>query len=290
VKTYIVAVSGGVDSVVLLDMLVNTALIGKNNRLIVAHFDHGIRPDSSADAQFVAALAQQYGLGFETKREELGPHASEEKARQHRYAFLQSLAQKYDATIMTAHHADDVVETIAINMIRGTGWRGLAVLDTPAIERPLLQHRKSDLLTYAKTHRLVWHEDSTNSSDAYLRNRVRRQLASLDQDTHQLLRMYHTRQVYLKNHIDEEVARIIPKEHEYSRYLFANMNTSAALELLRAVFTTHTGVSPTIPQRQLALHAIKVAQSGKKHAVGGQIHLVFNRRGFIVESGSGVVS
>ena len=132
---YVVAVSGGVDSVVLLDMVAQEVA---PQRLIVAHFDHGIRPESADDAAFVKSLAKQYGLTFETKREELGANASEELAREHRYAFLRDVAKRYSATIMTAHHADDIIETIAINMTRGTGWRGLAVLDSPGIERPLL--------------------------------------------------------------------------------------------------------------------------------------------------------
>src|SRR3989344_5293986 len=114
---YIVAVSGGVDSVVLLDMLIKQ----KEHNLVVAHFDHGIRVDSDADARFVWELAKKYELSFEVRREELGDAASENTARSHRYAFLRDIAKKYSATIVTAHHADDVVETIAINLTRGTG-------------------------------------------------------------------------------------------------------------------------------------------------------------------------
>ena len=100
---FIVAVSGGVDSVVLLDKLVK---IGKS-QLIVTHFDHGIRPDSADDAKFVAGLAKKYDLVFETGGLELGANASEDLARQKRYAFLRTIANKYDAQIVTAHHMDD---------------------------------------------------------------------------------------------------------------------------------------------------------------------------------------
>src|SRR5690606_26701133 len=104
---YIVAVSGGVDSVVLLDMLSKKT----EHELIVAHFDHGIRPDSHEDAAFVQKLAQRYGHTFEMKREELGAYASEATARERRYAFLGALAKKHQAAVMTAHHLDDLVET-----------------------------------------------------------------------------------------------------------------------------------------------------------------------------------
>ena len=176
---YVVAVSGGVDSVVLLDMLVSKQpsniyqLPTTNYQLIVAHFDHGIRDDSNQDAIFVAKLAKKYGLPYVEKRVDLGVNASEEKARDERYDFLRSVAKQHDAKLVTAHHADDVIESIAINLSRGTGWRGLAVIDSDVI-RPLTDMNKSEILSYARNHNLKWREDSTNSTNVYLRNRIRR--------------------------------------------------------------------------------------------------------------------
>src|SRR5690606_16183672 len=107
---YLVAVSGGIDSVVLLDKLASEG----THELVVAHFDHGIRKESFLDAQFVERLSKKYGVPFETRREELGKYASEELARERRYAFLREMAAKHDATIVTAHHMNDIAETIAI--------------------------------------------------------------------------------------------------------------------------------------------------------------------------------
>ncbi|MFZ1301261.1 MAG: ATP-binding protein, partial [Candidatus Microsaccharimonas sp.] len=92
--TYIVAVSGGVDSVVLLDMLARASsrLPSPGPQYIVAHFDHGIRDDSRDDAQFVKHLAETYGLVYESERVELGVGASEELARTKRYEFLRGVA------------------------------------------------------------------------------------------------------------------------------------------------------------------------------------------------------
>ena len=172
---YVVAVSGGVDSVVLLDILSKQPDL----ELIVAHFDHGVRFDSGIDAIFVAGLAKKYGLKFELKREELGPDVSEDVARTRRYDFLRSVAKKHNAQLVTAHHADDVIETIAINLLRGTGWRGLAVLDSDVV-RLLTGVKKSEIIDYANDHKLMWHDDSTNFENKYLRNRVRHHTNNLE--------------------------------------------------------------------------------------------------------------
>jgi tRNA(Ile)-lysidine synthase len=168
---YIVAVSGGVDSVVLLNLLIKQ----KDVELVVAHLDHGIRTDSVKDRRFVAELAQKYGLRFVYKRVNLGQKASEELARQARYDFLNSVKNKYSAdAIVTAHHQDDVLETVIINLLRGTGRKGLSSLKSSSeIIRPLLNTPKNDILEYAKSNSLKWREDETNRDTKYLRNWVR---------------------------------------------------------------------------------------------------------------------
>jgi tRNA(Ile)-lysidine synthetase-like protein len=276
-ETYVVAVSGGVDSVVLLDMMAK-----QGARLIVAHFDHGIREDSAQDAEFVAGLAAKYDLPFETKREELGAGASEELARDRRYAFLRSVARRHSARIATAHHADDVVETIAINMSRGTGWRGLAVLSRADTVRPIIGLHKHELIWYAGEHGLEWHEDSTNAQDIYLRNRLRGQLAHFNSGHKQQLGDLRARQVDLKRQIDQEVAELVGKA-PYSRYFFTTIGQVEAVELLRFVFIKEVGFSPTEPQRQRALAAIKVARAGSRHDVGDGARLAFTRTEFVVE-------
>ena len=171
---YIVAVSGGVDSVVLLDILRQEPGL----ELLVAHFDHGMRSDSSEDREFVEDLAESYGLPFIHEEGRLGIGASEATARAARYKFLHKVRQSNGAAaIITAHHQDDVLETAIINLLRGTGRKGLTSLQSRAdIVRPLLSFPKSALLTYAKRTPLVWHEDSTNQNLDYLRNYVRQKI------------------------------------------------------------------------------------------------------------------
>lgn len=276
---YLVAVSGGIDSVVLLDMLVSHG----GHELTVAHFDHGIRPDSAADARFVAALAQRYNLPYVGQREELGREVSEETARARRYAFLRSEALKREALIVTAHHSGDVVETMAINLTRGTGWRGIAVMDNPEVARPLLSLTKGQIRQYALEHRLEWVEDSTNSSDDYLRNRIRRRIGrDISPERLQVTLAAWQKQVKLKRDIDAEVLRLLGSMGgKYSRYFFIQISPLAATELLRALVLQMTGSSPTRPQLALALLRIKTGRVGTSFRLG-DIWLEFGSRTFSV--------
>lgn len=168
---YVVAVSGGVDSMALLDMLRSMPKL----RLIVAHYDHGIRTNSNIDRKLVQAYANRHGLTYVYDEGNLGSGASEAAARQARYDFLRKVKDTVRArAIITAHHHDDVLETAVINLLRGTNRRGLTSLKSRGdIVRPLLQVPKSALKTYAKDNQLVWREDSTNQDTKYLRNHVR---------------------------------------------------------------------------------------------------------------------
>ncbi len=177
--SYVIAASGGVDSMVLLDLLADMAEASRGDiRLVAAHFDHGIRPDSALDRQLVQDVAAARRLVFIHDEGKLGAEASEAAARKARYAFLNQVKQAAGAdAIITAHHQDDVLETIIINWLRGTKSRGLSSLRSTAdVMRPLLGVAKADIRAYAATRQLEWREDSTNEDEKYLRNYVRRQL------------------------------------------------------------------------------------------------------------------
>lgn len=278
---YLVAVSGGVDSVVLLDKLVRE---GKHE-LVVAHFDHGIRDDSADDALFVEGLAALHSLPFVTERRELGKNASEAHARAHRYAFLRIQAKRLGAAIVTAHHADDILESIAINLSRGTGWRGLAVLDGEGMVRPLLSMTKADIRDYARARRLEWVEDSTNETDAYLRNRLRRKIsAQLPEPSKRALLELRREQRQIKRAVDHELRRFIRPNGEYSRYFFTMIDDMAAGELLRFVVLAREATPPTRPQAARALIAVKTAAPGTSYQVGTGVSLRFSLRTLIVET------
>lgn len=272
---YILAVSGGVDSIVLLDLYAQS----KHN-LVVAHVDHGIRSDSADDARFVEAVAKSYKIPYVSKRFELGEGASEEDAREARYKFLFEQAKVYRAEIVTAHHLDDMVETIAINIHRGTGWRGLAVINRKSLHRPLLSLSKSQIYQYALKRRLEWVEDSTNRTDAYLRNRLRSKL-KLDRDDVEALSNLRLDQIQLKREIDREVSRLT-KKYAGSRYFLTQTPVEVAVEILSHEIKETTGVRPVASQVKRALVAVATAKPNTSFHVGEHVVINFSSRNYQV--------
>ena len=275
-KKYLIAVSGGVDSVVLLDMLAK-----KHENILVAHFDHGIREDSKEDAIFVRQLAVKYGVKFFTKREELGANASEEKARRARYKFLRELSEKQNATIVTAHHLDDVAETIIINMVRGTGWRGLAVLNAEDIYRPLINFKKQEIINYAKQNNLKWREDSTNSLNVYMRNIVRHKI-DLNNEQKNELQILHQEQIRLAKEIKSEVTSLlksIKNDNKISRYFINSIDQASAYEIIREL--TKGELTPN--QIDSVINAIKTQRNGTIFEASKNIKIHFTTRFFTLE-------
>ncbi|MCD6495568.1 tRNA lysidine(34) synthetase TilS [Candidatus Bipolaricaulota bacterium] len=181
----LVAVSGGVDSVVLLDILGRLST-EYSLSLIIAHLDHRLRgEESSEDARFVAKLAEQYGLPLIGESIDVRSIAEERKvgieeaARFVRLRFLREAADDAGATkIAIGHTANDLAETMLFNLIRGAGMTGLAGIkpvNAPFI-RPLIEISRSEIVSYANEHGLSWREDRSNADMAFTRNRIRHQI------------------------------------------------------------------------------------------------------------------
>jgi tRNA(Ile)-lysidine synthetase-like protein len=283
---YIVAVSGGVDSVVLLDMLVNGQIDLTDAEFVVAHFDHGIRENSADDASLVAELAQRYGLPFEIERVELGSDTSEEKAREERYKFLQKSRKKHEAShIITAHHQDDLVETAIFNLTRGTGWRGLASLkSTDGILRPLLHLKKEDLYSHARKHQLNWSEDITNQDETYSRNYLRRQLIpkanAIDPSFKNKLNDIIVKVQELQIEIDAQikdllnVAKIDGSSFILPRHKLVMWPRAVSLEVIRAIILRlDSDWHPTTTQLNLVLNFCKASRPGKTYEVTKQVRV-----------------
>lgn len=291
------AVSGGVDSVVLLDMLVNGHIDLPDAEFVVAHFDHGIRQNSADDARLVADLAARYGLPVEIERVELGANASEEKARNERYKFLQKSRKKHGAShIITAHHQDDLVETAIFNLSRGTGWRGLTSLkSTDGILRPLLHLKKEDLYSHARKYQLNWSEDITNQDETYSRNYVRRSLIpkanSVDPTFKARMNDIISKVQSLQKEIDLQIKDILAQAkldddtYILARHKLVMWPNIVSLEILRAIVTElDPDWHPTNLQCNLMLNFCKISRSGKtyevtKHAklISTKTHLEFKK-------------
>lgn len=178
----IIAVSGGVDSVALLDLLSGHAS-DLELSIVVAHVDHGIQPDSATVRQSVAALAKKYQLPFEVTELHLGPQASETDARRARYAWLREVQQRRGAKyLVTAHHQDDQIETVLLRTLRGSAPAGLAGIGRRArggLVRPLLPFTRRELVEYAAARNLPVHDDPANRDPRHLRSWVRGTLLPL---------------------------------------------------------------------------------------------------------------
>lgn len=182
--TVVVAVSGGADSVALLDVLAGFGSLGL--RLIVVHLNHCLRgAESDADEAFVRELAGKYGVTFVTqavdvqelsRREKL---SLEEAGRVARYRFFSEIAASCKArAVVLAHHADDQAETVLMRLLRGAGGSGLCAMAAKSglYVRPLLSVTRSEIEAYLHERGLLFRTDSSNADVNFLRNRVRHEL------------------------------------------------------------------------------------------------------------------
>ena len=180
----ILAISGGADSVALAYLLKQLEY-----DFTMAHCNFGLRnKESDADEVFVKKLAKKLGVKCFTKSFETLKFATENKisiqiaARDLRYDWFENLRQKLRLDfILTSHHRDDDIETFFINLLRGTGIKGM--LGVPqkkgSIVRPLLFTKKNEIYDFLKKNKIEYREDSSNKDDKYLRNKIRLQLIPL---------------------------------------------------------------------------------------------------------------
>lgn len=174
----LVAVSGGPDSLALLDLLAEAAGDFRLG-LVIAHVDHGIYPASAAVATRVHQLAASYRIASLERQLELGPGTSETAARAARYRALEAMRREAGAEwIATAHHADDQAETVLMRVVRGSGPAGLAGMAPRRgrLIRPLLPFRRADLARHVLSVGLVAWQDPANADPRHLRSWVRQQV------------------------------------------------------------------------------------------------------------------
>ena len=224
----LVAVSGGLDSVVLTHLCRRVGI-----KIAVAHCNFGLRGKESAeDAQFVEELAKKLSIQYFVKCFETNTYAKKNKlsiqvaARELRYNWFKELAKTHSfSSVLTAHHRDDALETFLINLSRGTGIKGLAGIPQRhgIIIRPLLPFTRDQIKAFAESERLQWREDSSNEETYYLRNRIRHELVPKLKELHpSFLANFKVTQQYLRDsdailsqHISEIRSRIFIRKDSY---------------------------------------------------------------------------
>ena len=185
----ILALSGGIDSMVLADLLLKSKV-----QFVVAHCNFHLRgEESNGDENFVREFAERNGIQCFVKHFDTEQYAAEQgisiemAARDLRYSWFEELRQQlgYDK-IVVAHHADDQAETFFINLLRGAGLRGLKGMQPQngVIIRPMLWASREQIRQYAVENQITWREDHTNAETIYLRNKIRNQLLPVFDELH----------------------------------------------------------------------------------------------------------
>ncbi len=193
-STLVVACSGGPDSMCLL-YLVNLLKTKKNLKVIVAHVNHNLRDESLDELEFVKKYSLENNNLFEEYTIRKDSSYSESDFRNFRYDFFRDIIKKYNGNyLLTAHHGDDLIETVMMRIVRGSnlnGYSGIKMIidkDNYQVLRPLLFYSKEDILLFNKENNLKYVIDYTNDLDLYTRNRYRHKILPFlkeeDKDVH----------------------------------------------------------------------------------------------------------
>ena len=181
--TIVIGCSSGPDSMSLVDMLLKVRE-KYNLQLVVAHVNHNVRKESYEEAEYLKQYCLDNNLVFESMViEEYGDDNFHNEARNIRYNFFENLIHKYDGNyLMTAHHGDDLIETVMMRIVRGSnlngysGFKEVVDMGTYKIVRPLIHFTKKELEDYANENNVKYYVDSSNDKDKYTRNRYRKYL------------------------------------------------------------------------------------------------------------------
>lgn len=295
----IVAVSGGSDSVALLQLLHQQGF----EDVIVAHLDHQLRKRSAAEAKMVGQMAKRLGYTFELRKRPIMALAKKRKenleavGRDERYLFFRDLKKKHRAKcIVTAHHADDQLETVLFNIVRGCGLDGLAGMQVQDEDlwRPLLKVSKKDLLKYCKNHQLPFVRDESNDDLHMSRNVLRKKvIPQLKKVNPQLLQtMSLNTQLWTKTRdyfLQRAEAFLLASRQQSRRYdlkAFLSLPSYEQQVTLRTLFEQVHGHKNNLQQSHLdqLLKILRSPVSGKKKEFGNGKMLLRQRAFFEIRN------
>lgn len=217
--------SGGPDSMCLLHILLEIRKL-KNIQIICAHVNHNVRSESKKEEEFLKNYCETVHVLFESMTiEKYGDDNFHNQARKIRYRFFQDIVKKYEANyLMTAHHGDDLIETILMRISRGStlkgysGFEKLISFDTYQLVRPLIFVTKDEIIAYDKKNDIPFVQDHSNFKGKYTRNRYRKEvlpfLKSEDISIHKkFLKFSETLEEY-DSFINTEIHRLIEKVYK----------------------------------------------------------------------------
>ena len=221
----VVALSGGIDSMVLFDIMNNL-----NDNVIIAHVNHNKRPESVKEYSYIEKMAKEKNIPFEGYSIEETTDNFHHESRVKRYEFFRAIAQKYNSKkIIVAHHLDDQVETVLMRIVRGTSFSGYSGIKeirydrNVSIIRPLMEITKEQIVAYAQENSINYFEDSSNSEDVYTRNRFRHNIIPLLKEENPNL---NKKIIQLAEYIDsaDEVLEDLTKEFLKSYSMYSNVS------------------------------------------------------------------
>lgn len=232
----VVALSGGIDSMVLFDIISKL-----NTKVIIAHVNHNKRIESKEEYKYIEKMAKERNIPFEGYSITNTSDNFHHESRLQRYDFFRAIAQKYQSSkIAVAHHLDDQVETVLMRIVRGTSFSGYSGIKeirydrNVSIIRPLMDIKKECIIEYAKSNNIQYFEDASNSEDIYTRNRFRNKIIPLLKEENPNL---DNKIIQLAEYIDSANDIIEEKTKEFlqSYSMYSNVSLNDFNELNKVV-------------------------------------------------------
>lgn len=270
----VVGVSTGSDSMALFHYLINSY----NDKIICAHINHNVRKQSIEEEKFLQNYCLENNIIFESMTiEEYSENNFENEARKKRYEFYEEVLGKYNSKyLFLAHHADDLIETILMKIIRGSNIEGYAGFKRISkkkdyyIVRPFIDYTKLEILEYVRENDITYYEDVTNKDSNYTRNRIRLNIVPLmkkeDVNVHKKFIRYSNTLLEYNNYINDEIdmkIREIYKDNVLDIGKFCNLHSFLQKNVLYNILNNLYGNKDNIIKESHIKNILEVISNSK---------------------------